>query len=456
MESTFMSLVNLILCCIFVFYITMLKSTVCLILLFCALVLPAAVAAHPVDEIDGVKTYDQKQTLFVGRNDVTLSIDLTFYALDKIRLWDSIDNNKDRKVSDSEKNIWMQKGQRSSWLMITGNRTDFTPISLSFPDYYDFFSSKPAEVRIEFISKTSISPPQTIEYHYKGKDRDLSEIKIMAKGRGDITVSKVKKVSAEVLSLNLKKGIQDTGHVLGAATTDRVSTFLNTYIKSENVPLHVQIYALIIAMLLGAIHALTPGHGKAITAGYLVGSRGTILHAIYLGIIITITHTASVFILGAGTLFLSAYVVPATVIKTLNLISGLLIVGFGLFLLFQRITAVVRNQLSTHEHLALKVDSLTWKHLLAFGITGGIVPCVDALAILLVAVALQKIVFGFIILIAFSIGLAFALTASGMVAVFAKKSVLKRYNNLHRIENYLGILSAIIVTVLGLLMLIKI
>lgn len=431
------------------------KSAVCLILLYFVFLLPRLTFAHPVDEIDGVKTYDQKQTLSIGRNVVTLSIDLTFYALDKTRLWDSIDLNKDRKVSDMEKNIWMRKGQKSSWLMISEKRVDFSPTRLSFPDYYDFFSSKPAYVNIEFISKVTVNPPQTVEYHYKGKDRDLSEIKILAKGVDDVTVSKVRKLSAEVLSLNLRKGIQDTGRVLGVATTDRVSSFLNTYIKSENVPFNVQMYALIIAMILGAIHALTPGHGKAITAGYLVGSRGTILHAIYLGVIITVTHTASVFLLGAGTLFLSAYVVPSTIIKTLNVVSGVLIVGFGVFLLIQRIRAVIRKESLTHEHTHMKVDSLTWKHLLAFGITGGIVPCVDALAILLVAVALQKIVFGFIILIVFSIGLAFALTVTGMVAVAAKKSVLKRYNNLYCVENYLGIVSAIIVTILGGIMLVK-
>ncbi len=38
-----------------------------------------------------------------------------------------------------------------------------------------------------------------------------------------------------------------------------------------------------IAFVLGAAHALTPGHGKTIVAAYLVGSRGTLKHAAFLG-----------------------------------------------------------------------------------------------------------------------------------------------------------------------------
>jgi ABC-type nickel/cobalt efflux system permease component RcnA len=65
-----------------------------------------------------------------------------------------------------------------------------------------------------------------------------------------------------------------------------------------------------IAFALGAAHALTPGHGKTIVAAYLVGSRGTLKHAAFLGGMVTFTHTVSVFLLGLATLFLFQYVVP--------------------------------------------------------------------------------------------------------------------------------------------------
>ena len=59
-------------------------------------------------------------------------------------------------------------------------------------------------------------------------------------------------------------------------------------------------------MFWGAAHALSPGHGKSIVAAYLVGSRGTPRHAVFLGLTVTVTHTIGVFALGLITLSLSA------------------------------------------------------------------------------------------------------------------------------------------------------
>ena len=79
----------------------------------------------------------------------------------------------------------------------------------------------------------------------------------------------------------------------------------------------------------GAVHASSPGHGKAMVAAYLVGTRGTPRHAIALGAIVTATHTAGVFALGGVTIALSAYVLPETLYPWLNLLSGVLVVGIG-------------------------------------------------------------------------------------------------------------------------------
>lgn len=79
----------------------------------------------------------------------------------------------------------------------------------------------------------------------------------------------------------------------------------------------------------GALHALSPGHGKAMVAAYLVGTRGTPRHALALGGIVTVTHTIGVFALGGITLALSAYILPETLYPWLNLVSGVLVVGIG-------------------------------------------------------------------------------------------------------------------------------
>jgi len=74
--------------------------------------------------------------------------------------------------------------------------------------------------------------------------------------------------------------------------------------------LGMMLIGIAVAFGLGAAHALSPGHGKTIVAAYLVGSRGTFKHAIFLGGMVTFTHTVSVFMLGFTTLFLSKYVAP--------------------------------------------------------------------------------------------------------------------------------------------------
>ncbi len=94
--------------------------------------------------------------------------------------------------------------------------------------------------------------------------------------------------------------------------------------------------ALGVSFFLGAAHALTPGHGKAIVAAYLAGSRGRVSDAIYLGTVVTATHTATVFILGLATLYASQRVSLDRIYPWLTLASGLLVAVIGAWLFGQR------------------------------------------------------------------------------------------------------------------------
>ena len=87
---------------------------------------------------------------------------------------------------------------------------------------------------------------------------------------------------------------------------------------------------------MGAVHALSPGHGKTIVGAYLIGSRGTPRHALFLGLTVTITHTLGVFALGFATLYASRYVVPERLFPILSLISAALVLVMGIVLLIQR------------------------------------------------------------------------------------------------------------------------
>jgi len=98
----------------------------------------------------------------------------------------------------------------------------------------------------------------------------------------------------------------------------------------------IALLAAAIAAGLGALHALEPGHGKTIVAAYLVGSKGTARHALLLGMIVTVSHTAGVYLLGAITLYAQKYVLPDRIYPFLGVLSGSLIAGMGCYLFLQR------------------------------------------------------------------------------------------------------------------------
>ena len=117
----------------------------------------------------------------------------------------------------------------------------------------------------------------------------------------------------------------------------------------------VLLLLLLAALGWGAVHALSPGHGKAMVAAYLVGTRGRPRHALALGAMVTVTHTAGVFALGAITLALSEFVLPETLYPWLNLVSGLLVVAIGTTVLRghlrrRRAPAHAHQHHDTHDH----------------------------------------------------------------------------------------------------------
>ncbi len=109
-------------------------------------------------------------------------------------------------------------------------------------------------------------------------------------------------------------------------------------------------FLLLSAFAWGALHALSPGHGKAMVAAYLVGARGTARHAVALGGVVTITHTIGVFTLGIVTLALAEYVVPEDIYPWLTLVSGLLVVVIGAGVLRSRLKARRATAAGTHGH----------------------------------------------------------------------------------------------------------
>ena len=94
------------------------------------------------------------------------------------------------------------------------------------------------------------------------------------------------------------------------ASRDHPAGGFAALISRRDTSFGVVLVSLLVAAFWGAAHALTPGHGKALVAGYLVGTRGRPRHAFALGATVTVTHTAGVFGLGLVTLGLSSLIVP--------------------------------------------------------------------------------------------------------------------------------------------------
>lgn len=92
---------------------------------------------------------------------------------------------------------------------------------------------------------------------------------------------------------------------------------------------------------------------------------------------------------------------------------------------------------------------MTWRALLALGVTGGIVPCPAALVVLLSAVALRRVGFGLFLIVAFSVGLAAVLIAIGLLMVYARRAMARFQGDGPLVRRWLPLTSAAVITVLG-------
>ncbi len=211
----------------------------------------------------------------------------------------------------------------------------------------------------------------------------------------------------------------------------------------------VVLLSLLVAAFWGAAHALTPGHGKALVAGYLVGTRGRPRHAFALGATVTVTHTAGVFALGLVTLGLSTVVVPEQLYPWLTLVSGMLVVGVGAGVLLRRARHARGHHHHHHHHHDHHGDDIDVRGILGIGAAAGLLPCPSALVVLLSAIALHRLAFGLALIVAFSVGLAATITAIGLVAVLARRA-FGRARLDGPVIRALPALSAAVIVVVGL------
>ena len=253
--------------------------------------------------------------------------------------------------------------------------------------------------------------------------------------------------------------------------------YLSQMLHNRDLSFGMALVGIAVAFGLGAAHALSPGHGKTIVAAYLVGARGTARHAVFLGGMVTFTHTVSVFLLGLVTLFLSRYVAPEKISPVLEIIAGVSIVWIGGMLLYKRIRALRGHSHShdghdhhhhdhghshshshdhdhgPHGHSHAPEGDVTLGSLIALGASGGLVPCPSGLILLLGAIRFDRVGLGLVLLVAFSAGLAAVLTAIGLMVIYAKDLLPDSSKaNTHPVFRFVPVFSAGVVFCIGLVM----
>lgn len=303
--------------------------------------------------------------------------------------------------------------------------------------------------------------------------------------------------TAGAIPENAKPLQNRNGRVTAAVQKDSFAELINV---PEITPM-IALFGLLLAFGLGAMHAMSPGHGKTVVGAYLVGSRGTFRHALFLGLTVTITHTLGVFALGLITIFASNFILPEKLMPFLSFVSGLMVFFIGISLFKDRLFSALgwkaaphhhhhghdhahgheHEHTNSHEdgyshahheqshhshdhahhhdglththggstHTHLPPEDITLKSLLALGISGGLLPCPSALVLMLSAINLGRIGYGLILTLAFSFGLAATLTAVGLIFLYGGKAFGGSSLAQNPLVKTLPVFSAFVIACLG-------
>jgi nickel/cobalt transporter (NicO) family protein len=280
------------------------------------------------------------------------------------------------------------------------------------------------------------------------------------------------------VAANRSGGQPPVGAVPGGVAADLPDIF-----RTTNLTPLVILASLLTALVIGAGHALTPGHGKTLMAAYLVGSRGTAVHAVGLGLSVAVSHTLGILALAFIVVGAGSVLPPDVVYRVTPVIAGGSIVAIGGWMLFNEIRRRrTRNasgsiayafesahshdpalehehgehghdgphehehgdehphrhgsvheagdQRATpgehshggvrHSHLPPSGATLSWRGLFVLGLAGGLIPSTSALLILLGSIAAGRPAFGLVLVVAFGLGMAAVMTGVGLVMIVAR------------------------------------
>ncbi|MBV9438689.1 MAG: hypothetical protein JOZ24_01720 [Candidatus Eremiobacteraeota bacterium] len=262
----------------------------------------------------------------------------------------------------------------------------------------------------------------------------------------------------------------------------RANALADALARGASNPL-VVLAALVLAVVLGALHALEPGHGKTLLAVSLVGARATVRQALILAGALTVAHTAGVLALGLAVLAAAAWIVPEQIYPWVTLGSGIVVAFLGA----RAVAREVRRRLPhAHVHLhqhagahphahghvhggrahhhhdlgdpeharahALGGDApLTFTGAILAAASGNVAPCPAAFVVLLTAIQLHRVGYGLALIVAFGIGLATTLTVLG-IAVVRSAAWLGARPRFAAATRWAPALTAVVIATLGAVM----
>jgi ABC-type nickel/cobalt efflux system permease component RcnA len=475
----------------------------------CALLLallapPRTALAHPLD------VYLQATYITVAPTQVEVELALTPGALVVGQVLPQLDPDGDQQITETEERGYVATVLRHVLLETDGKPLVLTVTKIDMPPYLNLQAGY-GTIRIFTTASLEVARTGSHQLYYKNSYAPIGgalsvayQVNAVVGTGAAVTLGKPNRDDIQQ-SMTMEFVFGDsvrssaTPVTPGPATTaitSLVSQFellagasrpvgsqarqLLAYLYAPTQSPWVLLLTLALALALGGLHALTPGHGKTLVAAYLVGSRGTVKHAIFLGGIVTFTHTASVIVIGLLALFASRFVMPNVLMPILETLSGLLVVYMGARLIWQRWHVFRSNpsheQGHSHEHEQSHehghthahevgaahhhgdghvhthlppVEGINLSNLLAMGVSGGLVPCPEALGIMVIAIGLNRILLGLGLIVSFSFGLAAVLIAIGILLV-RSRSLVDRFGGMSgRWSSALPFASAMIVTVLG-------
>jgi nickel/cobalt exporter len=259
--------------------------------------------------------------------------------------------------------------------------------------------------------------------------------------------------------------------------------------------------SLLSAAVLGAGHAITPGHGKTLMAAYLVGTRGSALHAVGLALSVSVSHTVGILVLAGVVVGASDVLAPDIVVRWAPVVAALSIVAIGGWMLLGELRRrrAVRSAAATppdghdhapahghdehghdhehtdddrgrdeghehdhalehthggltHSHAPRPGSTITWRSLFALGLAGGLIPSTSALLILLGSIAAGRPAFGFVLVVAFGLGMAAVMGGIGLALVVARDRFdrLPSAGGLGRIRETVPLVAAMLVFGFGI------